>query len=470
MDTDTLLATVFSLLSDAHSQETVLDALLRHDGDPEAAAHFLNREARRERKRKREGGSLAEWLEPKKAKQKSSAKTSSSLNASPTKPSSSSVRPSSLSVKPSSSSIRPSSSAGSSSTKTAVKLVTLRPPPSTAPTPPRLPPLTLSTPELVATHTPCTQHLSILPPSLACTLFHTLVAASAEWKRNKWWLFDRVVESPHRTTFFARKNDGVGGSDDWQEAAQFWYNGRATGPPEVFPAEMEDACTYIEAVVNDQLRQRQRFPLEWAGTDGDASEYVWRANVAAANCYEGAKDSVGFHSDQMTYLGPYCTIASLSLGTTRTFRLREVVPTQEKDTRHAQTFNIPLPHNSLTIMHASCQERFKHSIPPQPTIDLFRPAFPPDAPPSNARINVTFRFYRPDFAPSSTPKCKCGVPCILRPDMKNRSVLGAEGGGDKYWWTCYAGAQNDGKGCNMWMVMDMEKECRGPTVGSMKSE
>lgn len=75
---------------------------------------------------------------------------------------------------------------------------------------------------------------------------------------------------------------------------------------------MEEACKIIERIVNEQLKQRRRFPLEWGGdTDKEAA---WRANVAASNCYEGSKESVGFHSDQMTYLGPYPTIASLSLG------------------------------------------------------------------------------------------------------------------------------------------------------------
>lgn len=111
-------------------------------------------------------------------------------------------------------------------------------------------------------------------------------------------------------------------------------------------------------------------------------------------------------------------------------------------------------------MHASTQERFKHSIPPQSTIDLYRPAFPHTlgAPiePSNCRINITFRFYRPDFQPDMIPRCHCKVPAILRPDMKHTA--------DKYWWVCYAGAQNDGKGCSFWSVMDMKAEGRGPCV------
>lgn len=39
----------------------------------------------------------------------------------------------------------------------------------------------------------------------------------------------------------------------------------------------------------------------------------------------------------------------------------------------------------------------------------------------------------------------------------------------KYWWTCYAGAQNDGKGCKMWKVMDVKAEGRGPFVGDFSA-
>lgn len=49
---------------------------------------------------------------------------------------------------------------------------------------------------------------------------------SESWQRNKWWLFDRVVESPHRTSFFVRRAlPEAGGTtqEDMQEAAQFWW-------------------------------------------------------------------------------------------------------------------------------------------------------------------------------------------------------------------------------------------------------
>jgi len=127
------------------------------------------------------------------------------------------------------------------------------------------------------------------------------------------------------------------------------------------------------------------------------------------------------------------------------------------------------PHPAqLVIMHASAQENFKHAIPTQRVIDAFRPAYDrhgsptQDADSVNVRINITFRFYRPDFRPSSIPRCVCKFPCILRPDMKGRN---AQGYVTKYWWSCYSGAQNEGKGCSLWRVLDCKTEGRGPFIG-----
>lgn len=83
--------------------------------------------------------------------------------------------------------------------------------------------------------------------------------------------------------------------------------------------------------------------------------------------------TVGYHADQLTYLGPYPTIASLSLGTTRVFRLRGVQSLQDDaSTPPPRTYDIELPHNSLCIMGAGCQEKYKHTIPPARSIDVFK--------------------------------------------------------------------------------------------------
>jgi hypothetical protein len=73
------------------------------------------------------------------------------------------------------------------------------------------------------------------------------------------------------------------------------YNGRPSPSPSAFLPEMEEACEIIERTVNEEIKRRgEFFPLEWPATE----EHPWKANVAAANCYTGSKETVGFHSDQ----------------------------------------------------------------------------------------------------------------------------------------------------------------------------
>lgn len=136
----------------------------------------------------------------------------------------------------------------------------------------------------------------------------------------------------------------------------------------------------------------------------------------------------------------------VSKGTERIFRLREVIPKAEAGERQAQTFNIPLQHNSvgpffirlaqdncdrkvesttsLACNHASAHPRIlqvrsfshqtdcnstniypltsllswnRHSIPSVNSIDVFRPPFPKtpgsEIESHNERINITFRSF-----------------------------------------------------------------------------
>ena len=143
-------------------------------------------------------------------------------------------------------------------------------------------------------------------------------------------------------------------------------------------------------------------------------------------------------------------------------------------------------------MHPPTQEVFKHAIIPQTVIDAFRYR-PSSSPPpsstapfiptlfsaddaetelksSNCRINITFRFFRPDYRPSTIPRCKCGEATILRPDMRGKRDK--DGRLDRYWWACQAGkkVENEGKDCGMWKEMDAQVEGRGPFVGDLRRD
>lgn len=266
-DTEILLALVSSLLRDpVDDQASLLDALVRANGNVEEAVRRIesknddprkhaadNANFQTDGKRKRKAG-LEEWLLSSVEKSGGDATDASSSTA---------KRPRSRrSATPIRQSHPNASSRGAISefvegnSKPDISPVKAKPvsqseflslfrPPNPAESPqkaspPKFPPLTLATPELVAKHSPCSLHLSVLPPELACRygfapflpgvsrrshkyrLFYTMLDESEGWYKNKWWLFDRVVESPHRTSFYIRRSPAGTKSIDMQEAAQYW--------------------------------------------------------------------------------------------------------------------------------------------------------------------------------------------------------------------------------------------------------
>lgn len=97
-----------------------------------------------------------------------------------------------------------------------------------------------------------------------------------------------------------------------------------------------------------------------------------RFNSVLLNLYRNEQDSVGWHSDAEPELGTMPVIASLSLGQTRTFRLRH------KSKKECKPVVIELTDGSLLLMEGSTQRFWQHSIAKE------RKACGP-------RINLTFR-------------------------------------------------------------------------------
>jgi alkylated DNA repair dioxygenase AlkB len=93
-------------------------------------------------------------------------------------------------------------------------------------------------------------------------------------------------------------------------------------------------------------------------------------NSMLANLYRDGNDRLGFHRDSEPELGPEPLIASISLGATRRFRLRE----REGRGSHG----IDLEHGSLLVMAGATQRHWLHAVPP--TARAVGP-----------RINLTFR-------------------------------------------------------------------------------
>jgi alkylated DNA repair dioxygenase AlkB len=78
-------------------------------------------------------------------------------------------------------------------------------------------------------------------------------------------------------------------------------------------------------------------------------------NFAVGNRYLTGKDSIGWHSDDFPVIGKRPAIASLSLGSTRKFKL--------KHKESGKTVDYELKSGSLLIMLPGCQEDWLHAVP-----------------------------------------------------------------------------------------------------------
>ena len=101
-------------------------------------------------------------------------------------------------------------------------------------------------------------------------------------------------------------------------------------------------------------------PLPWNHEllklrDGVSRRAGVRFNSVLLNRYRSGADSVSWHSDDESELGPTPTIGSLSLGATRRFRLRN------KETR--ETHSVDLGPGDLVLMHGESQRCWEHCLP-----------------------------------------------------------------------------------------------------------
>jgi alkylated DNA repair dioxygenase AlkB len=94
-----------------------------------------------------------------------------------------------------------------------------------------------------------------------------------------------------------------------------------------------------------------------------------RFDYALCHLYRDGKDHIGAHRDKE---GMKSTIASVSLGATRKFRMRKMSRKNGWD----EEFN--LESGSMIVMKASCQHHYLHWVPEQKRI-------------MEPRINLTFR-------------------------------------------------------------------------------
>ncbi|KAJ8059281.1 hypothetical protein OCU04_012246 [Sclerotinia nivalis] len=296
--------------------------------------------------------------------------------------------------------------------------------------------LHLYSPEDVAAHTSCSIIHNFLPMEEANVLLEELLNEATTFERMTFKLFDNVVTSPHTACFYVESLE-----EQKAQKTEYIYNGDLLTDVRQLTPQMRKISPNVQDAVNSEVAKR----IKTHYPNGQKLKYQspdkWKPNAAFVNCYNGGAESVGYHSDQLTYLGPRAVIGSISLGVAREFRVRQIVPQEIDSTEKSKKSSdaegqiaIHLPHNSLLVMHAEMQETWKHSIAPAQAID-------PHPISGNRRINITYRDYKPLLHPKFTPKCKCGVPTVLRVVQRKKENLG------RYFWMCHAGNVPGKEGC-----------------------
>ena len=98
-----------------------------------------------------------------------------------------------------------------------------------------------------------------------------------------------------------------------------------------------------------------------------------RFNGCLFNCYRNGEDRMGWHADDEPEIDASQPIASLSLGATRTFQLKQ----RRGDERHS----LELADGDLLVMEPPCQEDWVHALPVRKRV-------------STVRVNLTFRVFQ----------------------------------------------------------------------------
>ena len=187
LDTETLLALLSSLLHPSEFEHPVLlDALVKSQGDVQAAARSLRSQSPCKKRKVSQNTGLHGWLKsgdksgpsPPQDRLLSSASVAHGLDQS-TRKRKRAFSPTisgtdvSRGGESSSSSMSPRKPSSKTKAVTNTEFMALFRPPNSSDSPSkpqitRYPPLTLVSPEHVAQHAPCTLHNSILPQELAC--------------------------------------------------------------------------------------------------------------------------------------------------------------------------------------------------------------------------------------------------------------------------------------------------------------
>lgn len=100
-----------------------------------------------------------------------------------------------------------------------------------------------------------TFHSKFLPSDQALKLLEEVLDSSRAWYHNRFFLFDREVESPHLTSSYCSSIEGN------FPTGEYFYNGQPSLPYEPFTSTMEAVASKVQDFINQERLKRTRYEL-----------------------------------------------------------------------------------------------------------------------------------------------------------------------------------------------------------------
>ncbi|KAJ3282019.1 hypothetical protein HK104_011149 [Borealophlyctis nickersoniae] len=171
-------------------------------------------------------------------------------------------------------------------------------------------------------------------PPTAATEFYNWCLTQLPWHRVSYMARGTKIVTPRWTTVFGKDFTSTSAT------SQLYHR-----PPVLIPPTLQSFLDQISTLTQKQF------------------------NFVLLNYYEKGSDSITYHSDDESFLGPNPTIASLSLGGTRDFLLKS------KTGAHKE--KLVLESGDLVVMQGTTQGKWLHSIPKRAS--------------AHPRVNITLR-------------------------------------------------------------------------------
>ncbi|WVW83009.1 hypothetical protein I302_105025 [Kwoniella bestiolae CBS 10118] len=162
------------------------------------------------------------------------------------------------------------------------------------------------------------------------------------WYRVKYTVRGMNINTPRYTTVFGK------------DSTEIPWSGYMKCRPRAVPEVMQRLMRKVEQVTSSQF------------------------NFCLINYYSSGLDSISYHSDSESFLGPNPTIASLTLGYPRDFHLRHVnYKNHPRTGKEVPVEKFTLEDGDMVIMKGKTQHEWEHSVPKRKS--------------AKGRINITFR-------------------------------------------------------------------------------